>query len=710
MRKRILLSIFILSTVILSGLSFLTVSCTKQPSEPPVAKIVPWVDSLFGDIRTDNYYWLREKENPEVIDYLIAENDYTNEIMNHSQAFQKKLYEEMIGRIKETDLSVPYKMGEYFYYSKTEEGKQYNIYCRKNGSLDADEEILLDANMLATGKEYFDLGIYEISNNQNLLAYSVDNNGSEEYTIFIKNLTTGELLDDTIPKTSHGIEWANDNKTIFYTTFDHTKRSDKLWRHELGTDISTDPMIFHEKDEKYFLYVSKTKSKKYLGLYLESNLTSEVRYLKADDPTGKFKVLHPREQGVEYSIYHHGNKFYIKTNENAKNFKIVTVPTRNPAKKYWKDFVPHSDTVKIDNVEVFKNHLVLFERINGLKQVHIINLKDNSEHYIEFPEPVYSVYNSTNKEFNTDLLRFSYYSLVTPKSIYDYNLNNKSRELLKQTEVLGGYDSKQYQSERIFAIASDGSEIPISLVYKKGIEKNGNNFLWLYGYGSYGASMDPYFSSRRLTLLDRGFIYAIAHIRGGGEMGRYWYEEGKFLNKKNTFTDFIACAEHLVNKGYTNSEKMVTSGGSAGGLLMGAVLNMRPDLFKAAIAGVPFVDVLTTMLDSTIPLTVTEFEEWGNPAEEEYYWYMKSYSPYDNVEEKAYPNILITAGLNDPRVQYWEPAKWTAKLRYLKTDNNLLLLKTNMGAGHGGASGRYDYLKEKAFEYAFIFNILGIEN
>ncbi|MEW5993565.1 MAG: S9 family peptidase [Candidatus Zixiibacteriota bacterium] len=699
----------LISVVILCGLlvSLYTGCGTKQLPEPPTAGVAAKVDTIYGEVRVDNYYWLRERDNPEVIGYLEAENAYTEAVMEHTEKLQSKLFEEMKGRIKETDLSVPYCLDEYFYYSRTEEGKQYKIYCRKQGSLDAEEEILLDANELAAGLDYFHLGSYKPGPNHQLLAYSVDTNGSETYAVYVKDLESGELFPDVIDSTSGNIEWANDSKTLFYTTLDEAKRPFKLYRHELGSKTE-DPLIHHEKDDAFFLWVGKTRSRQYLLMSLGSMTTTEVHFLNADNPKGKFKVIHPRQHEMEYYADHHGDRFFIRTNDKAKNFKLVEAPVGNPGKKNWKTVIAHRDSVKLDDFDLFQDHLVIYERENGLRNMRVRNLHSGNEHYVMFPEPVYTFWPQDNHEFDTTVVRFSYMSLVTPKSVFDYDMVTKERELKKQTEVLGGYDPNEYQSERLFAVAGDGTRIPISIVYRKGMVKNGANPLVLYGYGAYGASMDPYFSSNRVSLLDRGFIYALAHIRGGGEMGEHWYDQGKMLNKKNTFTDFIACAEYLIAEKYTSPEHLIISGGSAGGLLMGAVTNMRPDLFKGVIADVPFVDVINTMLDPSIPLTVIEYEEWGNPNVEEYYDYIRSYSPYDNVEAKGYPNILITAGLNDPRVQYWEPAKWTAKLRATKTDTNRLLLKTNMGAGHGGASGRYDYLKEIAFEYAFILDLFGI--
>ncbi|MFX1255036.1 MAG: S9 family peptidase [Promethearchaeota archaeon] len=682
----------------------------KDPEiKPPVAKIVPKKFTVHNEEIIDNYYWLREKSNPEVIEYLEAENKYTEAMMQHTKEFQEKLYKEMLSKIKETDLTVPDKIGDYFYYSRTEKGKQYRIFCRKKGSLKAKEEVLLDLNELAKGHKYFNTGIIRISPNHQLLSYSVDTNGSEEYTLYIKDLETGKLLEDIILKTSYSAEWANDNRTLFYTTLSEEKRPYKLFRHTVGSEPKDDVLIYHEEDDAYFLYVAKTKDKKYLLMTLKSTITSEVHYLSTDHPNDNFRLVHPREPELEYYIAHHGGKFYVLTNDQAKNFRLMEVSITEPTKTNWKEVIPHRKSVRIEGIEAFKNHLVIYERENGLKKIYIKNLITNESHYVEFPEAVYDFSSALNPEFDSNLLRFLYTSLVTPDSVFDYNMDTKERELKKQREVLGGYDTSHYQSERIFATAQDGTKVYISLVYKKGKTRNGKNPLYLYGYGAYGISEDPFFSSTRLSLLDRGFIYAIAHVRGGEEMGREWYEQGKLLNKINTFTDFIACAEHLIAEKYTSPDYLVIQGGSAGGLLIGAVVNMRPDLFKAVIAKVPFVDVINTMLDPTIPLTVIEFDEWGNPEEKKYYEYIKSYSPYDNVEAKDYPTMLITAGLNDPRVQYWEPAKWVAKLRVLKTDNNPLFLKMDMGVGHGGASGRYDFLKDIAFDYVFIFDVLGIK-
>ncbi len=582
------------------------------------------------------------------------------------------------------------------------------MHCRKKGSLEAPEEILLDENKLAEGHKYFRVGVFQVSPDHNMLAWSADTTGGEKYTLYFKNLKTGKALPDRVPDTYYSLAWANDNQTVFYNTLDAAMRPYRLFRHTLGTDAQNDPLVYEEKDEKFFLGIKRSKSGRYLFMDLRSQITSEIRFLNADTPRGTFKTITPRKNKVEYFVGHRGKYFYIQTNDGAIDFKLVRAPANRTAKKYWQEIIPGRENVTISSFELFKDYLVVFERENGLDKIRIKKSGQADFSTITFDEADYSVWPVDNYDFNLLTLRFGFSSLKTPRSVFDYNLKTKQRRLKKQQEVLDGYDPQNYVTERLFATAADGAQIPVSVIYKKGMNKDGNNPLYLYGYGSYGINIEPYFSVSRVSLLERGFVYAIAHIRGSSAMGRMWYENGKLLHKKNTFTDFIACAEYLIDKKYTNPEKLSIAGGSAGGLLMGAVLNMRPDLFKAAAAHVPFVDVINTMLDPTLPLTVIEYEEWGNPHIEKYYRYMKSYSPYDNVEAKAYPNILITAGLNDPRVQYWEPAKWTAKLRALKTDKNLLLLKTNMGAGHGGASCRYSRLKEVAFEYAFILDRLGI--
>ena len=679
----------------------------QTASKPPIAKQKPEKLIKHNDERIDNYFWLRNPEDSEVIAYLEAENDYTKAKMAPTEGLQKKLYDEMLSRIKETDLSVPYRKGDYSYYSRTEEGKDYPIYCRKQGSLDTQEEIILDQNKLAESYEYFSIGILSVSPNHNILAYSVDTSGAEQYTLFFLDLTTRKLYAESIPNTYYSSAWGNDNQTFFYTKIDDTNRPYQLWRHSLGSDAA-DVLVYQEDEESFFLSVGKTRSQAYIVLDLDSQITSEVHYLDADNPTEEFQIIAPREAGVEYGIEHHSDRFYITTNEEAINFKLMEAPVTTPGKENWQVVIPHREDIMLSGVSAFADHLIIFERKAGLPTVRVQQFSTGEEHELSFPEPTYSVRESTNPEFNTSTWRFSYSSLVTPSSVFDYNLVTRERELKKEQEVLGGYDRSQYISKRLLATAKDGTQVPISMVYKQGVEPDGKNPLFLTGYGSYGVSYPASFSSIRLSLLDRGIIYAIAHIRGGQEMGRKWYEDGKFLHKKNTFTDFITCGEYLIEENWTASDRLVISGGSAGGLLMGAVVNMRPDLFKAVVADVPFVDVVTTILDESLPLTVIEWDEWGNPNDKTYYDYMKSYSPYDNVEAKNYPDMLILGGLNDTRVKYWEPAKWTAKLRELKTDNNILLLKTNMGAGHGGASGRYESLKETAFEYAFLLDRLGL--
>jgi len=639
---------------------------------------------------------------------MKAENDYSDAVMKHTEPLQGELYKEMLARIKETDLSVPVKIDEYYYYSRTEEGKQYSIRCRKKDSLETPEQVLIDLNELAIPYSYMDLGAYEVSPDHKFLAYSIDTAGSERYTLYIKDLDEDTLLAERIEGVGYDVAWANDNHNFFYTVLDEAKRPYKVYRHSLGTDASDDVMVYHEKNEAFWMDMSKARSEKYLIMAMGSHTTTEIWYLDADNPGGDFRVIQPREEGVEYYVEHHDDKFYIRTNKDAENFRLVETSVRNPAAMNWRDLIPHRKAIMISGFDVFENHLVVYERVDGLEKIRIISLVDNSDHYVTFPEPTYTIWVADNPEFKTSILRFEYTSLVTPRTVFDYHMDTHVKELKKQYEVLGGYDPTQYRSERIRGRAEDGTMIPISLVYKEGIKKDGKNPLLLMGYGAYGWSYEPYFSSNRLSLLDRGFVYAIAHVRGGGEMGEYWHRQGQFLNKINTFTDFIACAEHLIEESYTRSEMLVISGGSAGGTLMGAVVNMRPDLFKTVVADVPFVDVLNTLLDPTIPLTVVEYTELGNPLEEEFYDYMKSYSPYDNVVPQDYPNILVNAGFSDPRVGYWEPAKWVAKLRALKTDNNLLLLKVKMSAGHDGSSGRYDYLREIAFDYAFIMDALGM--
>ena len=675
---------------------------------PPSANAIPHDLITHDHRRVDPYHWLRNRDNPDVIAYLEAENDYTHAVMAHTETLQQTLYDELLGRIQETDLSVPVKIDAYYYYVRTEEGQQYPIYCRKHGSLEAEEHILLDLNVEAEGHDYLRLGVYETSPDHSLLAYSLDTDGSEEYIVYIKNLATGDRLPDIIPKTSYSLEWGNDNQSIFYTTHDHAQRPDKVHRHQLGSPVDEDIELFHETDELFRVSLYKTKDEAYIVLDTRSIETSESHVLDANTPLASFRLLHPRQPGMRYDLEHRNGVYYILTNDNAKNYKLMTTPTSQPEKAKWQTLIPHRDAVKLNDIDVFADYLVLYERENGLKTLRIHHFDSGETHAIDFAEAVYTYGANSNPDFHSHTLRYTYMSLTTPDSVFDYDLTTRTQTLLKQKPVLGGYAAADYQSERIMATASDGTQIPISLVYKRGLERHGRNPCVLYGYGSYGSNMDPWFSSNRVSLLDRGCLFAIAHIRGGQELGRDWYDQGKLLQKRNTFTDFIACGEALVAQNYTRPASLAIMGGSAGGLLIGAALNLCPKLAHVAVAQVPFVDVLTTMLDASLPLTVGEYEEWGNPNDKAYYDYILSYSPYDNVSSQDYPHLLITAGLNDPRVQYWEPAKWTAKLRTMKTDTNRLLLKTNMGAGHSGASGRYDMLQEIAFEYAFILDTLGI--
>jgi len=687
----------------------LVAQAPPPPLAAPIARITPRVDTTLGDVRTDNYFWIRDdaRKNPDVIAYLDAENRYTESVMKPLEPLVEKLYQEMKGRIKETDLSVPERIGNYYYYSRTEAGKQYPILVRKKGSLSAPEEVMLDENVEAGNRKYFRVGVSEVSPDDHLLAFTVDTTGGERYTLMVKDLTTGKILPDRVQMVNYSLEWAGDNKTLFYGMGDAANRSYRILRHTLGS-TAADPVIAEEPDELFGLDLEKTKDRKFILINDGSFSSTEYKYLRSDDPMGTFKVIQPKTPDLEYSVEHHGNKFLIVTNDNAVNFKLVEAPDDNPSRASWKTIVPMRDSVLLTGVDVFKDYLVLYERQKALRTMRVMNFATGQIYNVDFPEPVYTFRGGTNPEYDSNLVRFTYTSLTTPSTVYDFNMSDKTRKLLKATEVLGGYDPKLYATERTWARASDGTMVPISLVYKKPLVKDGTRPMLLYAYGSYGSSTDPTFSSNNLSLLDRGFIFAIAHIRGGSEMGRYWYDQGKLLNKKNTFTDFIASAEHLIRERYTSKEKLAIRGGSAGGLLMGAVVNMRPDLFKAVVADVPFVDVINTMMDASIPLTTGEWIQWGDPHKAEYYGYMKSYSPYDNVERKAYPNMLVTAGLNDPRVGYWEPAKWVAKLRAMKTDNNLLLLRTNMGAGHGGSSGRYDALRDMAVRYAFIIHALGV--
>jgi oligopeptidase B len=675
--------------------------------EPPLVRPVVRVHTVHGESRIDEYHWLRNREDPEVLAHLEAENRYTDSVMRHTEGLQELLYQELRGRIKEADLSVPSRLDEWLYYSRTEAGAQYPIFCRRRDEADAKEEVLLDLNLLAAGHAYFRMGAFEVSPDHRLLAYSVDTSGAESFTVFLKDLATGELLPETIERTSTAAAWANDSSTLYYIVLDDARRPCRLFRHRAGSNPVADVLVHFEPDDAFFLDINRTRSGRFLVLDLASHSTSEVRYASADNPEETFRVVEPRRHGIEYGLTHHGDRFYLVTNDDAPNFRLVSAPVDDPGRANWSAVVPYRPAVKLDSAEAFQDHLVIWEREDGLRRLRVLELASGTEHLVPFPEPVYTVRPYENLEFATAVFRFSYTSLVTPNSVVDYDIAARTWTVRKQTEVLGGYDPSGYRSERLFAAALDGTRVPVSLVYRLPLERDGLRPLLLQGYGSYGYSFDPAFSSNLLSLLDRGYVVAIAHVRGGEEMGRAWYEDGKLLNKRNTFTDFIAAAEHLVAEGYTSSDRLAINGGSAGGLLMGAVTNLRPDLFKAVLAEVPFVDVVNTMLDATLPLTVIEYDEWGNPNDPTYYEYIRAYSPYDNVASKDYPHILVTAGLNDPRVAYWEPAKWTARLRARKTDRNRLLLRTNMGAGHGGASGRYDYLREVAFKYAFLLDVVG---
>ena len=674
--------------------------------QPPMAEKKTKTTNIHGETLIDEYFWLREKTNPSVQSYLKAEDDYALSAMKHTAGLQEKLYNEMISHIKETDTNVPYRSGNYFYFSRTEKGKQYPIFCRKKGNLEAPEEIILDVNELAKGQKFMSLGMLNPSDDGNLLAYSIDNTGYRQFLLQIKDLRTGQLLSEKVERVT-GLAWANDNKTIFYVTEDPvTKRSDKFFRHVLGTD-KTD-LVYEEKDELFDIGTGRSLDKKVIFLESFSKTSTEVSYLLASEPNAALKMVLPRQPEHEYDVNHRDGLFYIRTNKGAKNFRIVTAPVSDPSEKNWKEFLAHRPAVKIENIVLFAGHAVLSEWENGLQQLEVVDFKTDKRHNIKFPEPVYSANLSGIGEYNTSVVRFAYNSLVTPYSVFDYDMNTGKTTLLKQTEVPGGFDRANYKAERVFATASDGTKIPMSMVYRKGVKLDGTAPLLLYGYGSYGASIPPTFSSSRLSLLDRGVIYVIAHIRGGGELGEEWRQAGRMMNKMNTFTDFIASAEALIKMKYTSKDRLVITGGSAGGLLMGAVSNMRPDLFKGVISHVPFVDVLNTMLDATLPLTTSEYIEWGNPNDKPAYEYMKKYSPYDNIEKKNYPATLVKVSVNDSQVPYWEGAKLVAKLRAMKTDTNPLLLKVNFGAGHGGASGRYDALRETAFDYAFTLWQMGI--
>ncbi|WP_299554919.1 S9 family peptidase [Seonamhaeicola sp.] len=679
---------------------------------PPVAKKEPKKLSIHDDTRIDNYYWLNQRENQEVIDYLNAENAYTKQVMNHTESFQNTLFEEMKSRIKQDDTTVPYKLNGYWYKTRYEKDKDYPVYVRTKETIEAEEEILFDCNKMAADHTYFKLGGIAISPDNKLAAFTTDTVSRRQYTIQIKNLVTGEVLDDKIMNTTGSVTWANDNKTLFYAIKDDvTLRSHKIFKHILGTGAEEDVEVFHETDDTYNTFVYKSKSRKYIVIGSSSTLSTEYRVLSADDPDGEFQVFQERQKDLEYSIAHYNGYFYIMSNsDGATNFKLSKTDEHHTGINNWVDVIPHREDVLLEDIEIFKDYLVVNERENGLNKLRIISWDGKEDYYVSFNSETYTTYIGNNPDFNSHTLRYVYNSLTTPSSVIDYDLKTKQSEVKKEQEVLGGkFDKNNYDSTRIWATARDGVKIPISLVYKKGISLDGTNPLLQYAYGSYGSTIDPSFSTIRLSLLDRGFIYAIAHIRGGEYLGRDWYENGKLLTKKNTFHDFIDCSKYLIEQKYTSEEHLYAYGGSAGGLLMGAIINMNPELYNGILAAVPFVDVVTTMLDDTIPLTTGEYDEWGNPNNQEYYNYMKSYSPYDNIEAKAYPNMMVTTGLHDSQVQYWEPAKWVAKLRDLKTDSNLLLLYTDMDSGHGGASGRFESLKEIAMEYAFLLDLEGID-
>ncbi len=695
---------------------FIFLSCkdskTMSEIQPPIAKVKDTILEMHGDKRVDPYYWLNDRENPEVIAYLEQENSYYQQMTAHTKELQQTLFEEMKSRIKEDDSSVPYFYNGYFYQTKYEKGQEYPIYIRRKGTLTAKEEVLFNCNEMAKGKTYFQLGTMSVSPDNKLAAFATDVVSRRLYTIQIKNIETGEILADKIENANPNLVWAEDSKTIFYTTKNSkTLRSEKVWKHTIGQEAKADEMVFFEKDETFDVFVSKTKSKKYVLIGSNSTMTTEYQYLDANQPNGKFQVFQSRIRGLEYDIDHFDGNFYILTNhQKATNFKLMKTPENKTGVANWTNVIDHREDVLVEGIEIFKDYLVIEERSEGLNKIRIKKWDGTSDSYLPFESETYTASLGVNPDFNATTLRYSYQSLATPPSVMEYHMQTKEKKVLKEVEVLGGkFKKENYEEKRLWATATDGTKIPISIVYKKGIKLNGKNPLLQYAYGSYGYSMDARFDSDRLSLLERGFVYAIAHIRGGEEMGRQWYEDGKLLKKKNTFTDFIDCSKFLIAQKYTSPEHLYAMGGSAGGLLMGAVINMNPELYHGVIAAVPFVDVITTMLDDSIPLTTSEYDEWGNPNDKVYYDYMKSYSPYDNIQAKTYPNLLVTTGLHDSQVQYWEPAKWVAKLRTVKENKNLIFLDTNMDAGHGGASGRFESLKETAKEYAFLLDLAGIK-
>lgn len=680
-------------------------------TDAPIVKKIPKVLEIHGDTRVDDYYWLNDRDNPEVIKYLNEENDYHKYGMKHTEDFQEKLFTEIKGRIKEEDQSVPYHKKGYWYYVRFEVGQEHPIYCRKKGALSETEEVLLDVNVLAKDHDFYQIGGMSLSPDNEWLAFGEDTLSRRIYTLKFKNLLTGKISEEQIPNTTGSASWSNNSETLFYTQKDETLRPCKIMRHQKGGSAEEDKLVFHEEDSTFNAVVYKSKSEKFFMISSSSTVSNEFQYLNADRPLGSFTVFQKRERDLEYGIAHFEDRWFIHTNKDgATNFKLMSTTIDKTDKEHWIDLIPHRHDVYLEGIDIFKQFLVLEERANGLNLIRIKPWDGSDEHYLEFNEETYTASTGNNPDFDSTILRYGYSSLTTPSSVIDYNMITHEKELKKQAEVVGGYDSNKYKSERVWAIANDGKKIPISLVYNKELKKGDGNPLLLYGYGSYGATIDPGFSSTRLSLLDRGFVFAIAHIRGSQYLGRDWYEDGKMLHKKNTFSDFIVCAEELIKREFTTSKQMYAMGGSAGGLLMGAVMNMAPNLFNGVIAAVPFVDVVTTMLDESIPLTTGEFDEWGNPKDEEYYNYIKSYSPYDNVNQQEYPALLITTGLHDSQVQYWEPAKWIAKLRDYKTNDRPLYLATNMETGHGGASGRFEAYKETAMEYAFLFDLEGINS
>ncbi len=673
----------------------------NKPSKPPVAAKVSHAHVLHGETREDPWFWLRDRDNDAVISHLNAENEWAEHQTNHTRTLQKQIYDDMLSRIAQTDTSAPYTYGPWSFFSETEEGKDYSVYCRKPLS-GGDVEIMLDCNKLAEGSSYFSLGLFQPSPDHKWLAYSVDTDGSERYTIYFKNLASGEVLEQTVPDTYYGFAWASDNKTFFFCTMDDAHRPWRVHRHVTGEPAEHATLVFEEPDDAFYVSVGNTRDEKYVLIDASSKVTSECHFVAADTPEQDFRLVADRTANIEYSIDHHDGRFFILTNADAKNFRLCETSVENPARENWKTLIDHRDDVTLMDFGLYQRHMIVREQSEGLPRVFVRDYDSGDQHSIEFDEPVYDVYGYANADFDTDVWRFSYTSLTTPSTVFEYNVRTRERRLIKSQPVLGDFDQNNYKSDRIWVKARDGVSVPVSLVYRRDLDRSDPQPLLLTGYGSYGSSFDVYFSSARLALLDRGLIFAIAHIRGGQEMGRAWYEDGKFLNKKNTFNDFVDCARYLIDNAFTNEHKLAIQGGSAGGLLMGAVVNQAPELFKAVLAQVPFVDVVTTILDTSLPLSVLEWDEWGNPNEREFYDYMRSYSPYDNVAEKDYPAMLVTAGLNDPRVAFWEPAKWVQKLREQSTSDQPVLLKTNMGAGHGGASGRYEALEELAFEYAFI--------